>query len=341
MPGDLDRSAEIAARIASLVEARSGYIRDNGVPADFALPDANWAYDARNPFLQLYRRVVRCDAEAIGQLRGFTVMFSGFNLYEMALGPTKIVERLDGYTDGVIAEALSRNLPFVEAWQRQVAGLPERMIFRPPRRFGEIGHEVQGVIVNYDTWAYQQRIKLLIDSGIVAYLDARLADRGKLRVLEIGGGYGALATWFADAFPGLSYTVLDIPECLLFSALYLSLPRPETRVAWGLEPVDSGHRFTANYQAPTLTEPFDLVINTLSMSEMSESQVRYYCRLIRSQWLRDGGLFFEQNQDNRSHGMLSAQEIIAEEMPYRRSLDSAALAQGMANIWSCHPNLPT
>jgi hypothetical protein len=43
MPGDLDRSAEIAARIASLVEARSEYIRDNGVPADFALPDANWA----------------------------------------------------------------------------------------------------------------------------------------------------------------------------------------------------------------------------------------------------------------------------------------------------------
>jgi hypothetical protein len=207
--------------------------------------------------------------------------------------------------------------------------------------FGEIGHEVQGVIVNYDTWAYQERINLLIDSGIVAYLDARLEDRGKLRVLEIGGGYGALAAWFTDAFTGLSYTILDIPECLLFPALYLSLPRPRTPVAWGLEPVEGGHRFTPNYQAVGLNEPFDFVINTLSMSEMSESQVRYYCRLIRSQWLRDGGLFFEQNQDNRSHGMLSAQEIIAKELPYRRSLDSAALAQGMANIWSCHPNLPT
>lgn len=337
LPGDLDRARGVASRVASLVEARAEYIRENDIPSDFALPDANWAYDARNPFLQLYRRVLQCDAEAIGQLRGFTLMFSGFNLYEMALGPTRVRERLDGYTDTVVTEALSRNLPFVKAWQREVANRPGRMVFRPPRRFGEIGHEVQSVIVNYDTWAYQERINLLIDSGIVAYLDGQLRDRGKLRVLEIGGGYGALATWFADAFPGLSYTILDIPECLLFSALYLSMAHLQRPIAWGLEPLDDGHRFTPNYQAPGLTESFDLVINTLSLSEMSEFQVRYYCRLIRSHWLRDGGLFFEQNQDNRSHGMLSAQEILAEELPYRRSLDSAALAQGMANIWSCHP----
>jgi hypothetical protein len=234
---DLARAKEIARRAVELVEARRSYIETNGVDPAFAYPDANWAFDAPNAFVLLFKRVALCDAEAIGQLRGFTQVFSGFNLYEMVNGPSVVPEHLDGYTDEVIVGKLEQNLPYFAQWYALTEHLPYRCIFTPPRRFGEIGHDVRGVIVNHDTVAHQERINLLFESGVIAWLDRLAAERGELRILEIGGGYGALASWFRSAFPSCSYTIIDLPECLLFSGLYLSLSRPDMRVGWGVDAV--------------------------------------------------------------------------------------------------------
>jgi hypothetical protein len=336
---DLETARDIIDRAAALVDSRASFIESEGVDPAFAYPDANWAYSAPNAFVRLFKRVSRCDPEAIGQLRAFTQVFTGFNLYEMTNGPSRVPEHLDDYTDDVIAAALDRNPDYISRWERLVEDLPYRCIVAPPRRFGEIGHDVRGVIVNHDTVVYQERVKLLLESGAIAWLDQRATERREIRILEIGGGYGALASWFRSAFPSCSYTILDLPECLLFSGLYLSLSRPDVCTGWGVERVPFGLRFVPNYQADFLCESFDLVINTLSMSEMSTFQVRHYVSLMKSNWLQGNGLFFEQNQDNRHEGMLCAQDILSDEFAHRTMLGLTRehLTQGPANIWSLNP----
>jgi len=91
--------------------------------------------------------------------------------------------------------------------------------------------------------------------------------------------------------------------------------------------------------AEQLAEPFDLVINTLSMSEMSEYQVKRYLDLMKRAWLREGGLFFEQNMDNRPMGLQCAEALIGEEFPEHRSLRTHArfLREGSPNVWSLKP----
>ncbi len=338
---DIARAKEIAERAIDLVNSRAGYIEANGVDPGFAYPDANWAFDAPNAFVRLFKRVAICDTEAIGQLRAFTQVFAGFNLYEMVKGPSAVPEHLDGYSDAIIEGKLERNLPYFARWYALTEHLPYRCIFAPPRRFGEIGHEIRGVIVNHDTVAYQERINLLLEGGIIEWLDRLAAEKGEVKILEIGGGYGALATWFRSAFPSCSYTIIDLPECLLFSGLYLSLSRPDVRTGWGVDArVPFGLRFIPNYQADAVEESFDLVINTLSMSEMSIPQVRHYVSLMKTNWIKKQGLFFEQNQDNRHLGLICAQDIFAEEFHSRKSVSltgKTLLHHGMANLWSLGP----
>jgi hypothetical protein len=280
--------------------------------------------------------VARCDAEAIGQLRGYTQVFTGHHLYEGRRG-LPIAQTLEKYTDDVVAAALERyNPPYIALWQQLTADLPCRCIVAPPYRFGEVGHEIRGIIVSHDTVAYQERVSLLSEAGIVSWLDRLAAERGEIRVLEIGAGWGALAYWFRRAFPNCSYSIIDLPECLLFSSLYLSLARPDLRTGWGAEPVPFGIRFIPNYQADSVTEPFDLIINTLSMSEMSEVQVRHYVMLLKRYWMTEGGLLFEQNQDNRHLGFVCAREMLAEEFSSGKPLRVRGheLRKGVANLWS-------
>jgi hypothetical protein len=204
---------------------------------------------------------------------------------------------------------------------------------------GEVGHEIDGVIVNSDTCTYQERVNLIYSSGLGDWLDERLEMQGDLRICEIGGGYGALCRWFKQAYPAASYTIVDLPESLLFARLYLSLTRPDLTTTAGLANAKHGVRFVPNYMAEQLTEPFDLVINTLSMSEMSEYQIKKYASLMKAHWLTDRGMFFEQNQDNRAGGLQCAESVLQPEFPDRANLRShrGRLTNGSPNIWSLAP----
>jgi hypothetical protein len=336
-PSELARARTIAERIGVMVEERQGYVERNGIDPGFAYPDANWSFGGRNAFRELFARVARCDEAVIGQLRAFTQIFTGHHLYEVQRG-RPMIEEVASYTDEVVARALAQhNGPYLEAWRRLTADLPLRYLVSLPARLGEIGHDVNGIIVNHDSFAYQEeRVSLLVESGLVARLERLVAEKGEIKILEIGAGWGGLASWFKRVFPNCSYTIVDLPECLLFSSLYLALTRPDLGLGWSYEPVAFGFRFVPNYAADGLRESFDLVINTLSMSEMSEVQVRHYAALLKSHWLTEDGLFFEQNQDNRHLGFLCAGDILAAELPGRKRLSLRAhdLQKGVANLWS-------
>jgi hypothetical protein len=324
------------------VKDRPDYIRRHNIDPRFALPDANWSYDAPNEFVRLFRRVAEGDRQTLSHLRGLAPVFSGYHLYAVQSSEGLIAADIEfnDTLDQSIADRLrERNEPHVNEWQQLTYKIPRRFVFSPAPMLGEIGHDLDGVIVNNDTCTYQERVNLILGSGLADWLDRRIEATGELKICEIGGGYGALASWFKQAYPEASYTIIDLPESLLFSRLYLSLTRPDLRTSAGFSQAPRGFRFMPNYLAEGLTEPFDLVINTLSMSEMSEFQIRRYVELLKQHWLSEGGLFFEQNQDNRPMGLECAEQVFADEFARRLSLktDGQGYRNGSPNIWSMSP----
>jgi hypothetical protein len=336
------RARVICEEARASVLDRPEYIRRQGVDPRFALPDANWSYDAPNEFVQVFRRVCDADARTLEHLRGLSQAFTGYNIYEvcnsrgLSVANLELTDALDATTRDRLEK---RNGQQLELWQHMTQGVPRRFIVSPARLLGEVGHDVDGVLVNSDTCTYQERVNLIYASGIADWIDRTIAATGTVRICEIGGGYGALCSWFKQAFPEATYTIVDLPESLIFSRLYVSLTRPDLSTSVGLAEVPYGVRFIPNYMAEQLAQPFDLVINTLSMSEMSEYQVRRYLALMKTVWLKEGGLFFEQNMDNRPFGLQCAEAIIGEEFPERSSLrgHAAILREGSPNVWSLAP----
>ncbi len=339
---ELDRAKSICDEALGWVHNRDVYLREHGVDPRFALPDANWSYESPNEFVRLFRRVAEAEPQTLAHLRGLSQVFSGYNLYHVCngYGLSAASMELSPDLDEVIEERLEKhNQPHLDDWREMTQGIPRRFLFSPPAMMGEVGHEADGVIVNSDTCTYQERVNLIYSAGLGDWLDERLEMQGDLRICEIGGGYGALCHWFKQAYPAASYTIVDLPESLLFARLYLSMTRPDLVTSAGLATAKHGVRFVPNYMAEQLTEPFDLVINTLSMSEMSEYQIKKYATLMKQHWLTDRGMFFEQNQDNRPGGLQCAEVVLKPEFPEHATLRAlrGRLANGSPNVWSLAP----
>jgi putative sugar O-methyltransferase len=158
----------------------------------------------------------------------------------------------------------------------------------PPTRF--VGLPYRGRLISDDLVRYQRAITNLYNAGLLAS-----APNGRRRVfLEIGAGYGGLAHQLrrmieADA----KYVIIDLPEMLFFSAVFLRLNSPTRRIyvhdaatlATGeLDRIVAAHDIVLlpHYLVERLaTFPtIDVAINTLSMQEMPESQIRAYCAFL-------------------------------------------------------------
>ncbi len=60
------------------------------------------------------------------------------------------------------------------------------------------------------------------------YLESvRALGREPRRVLEIGGGYGALARVFKLAYPRVTYVIVDLPESLFYARCFLKCSNGE------------------------------------------------------------------------------------------------------------------
>jgi hypothetical protein len=320
------------------VVGRADYMTVCSVDKKFVLPSGNWDFEAPNEFVNLFKRIAKANELDINRLRFFTAVFSGYSLFEVTASAGLVASDIcfqEDIDQALTVKLSERNYVFVDEHHKLVADLPYEFIFRPPNMLGEIGHMVNGVLVNNDTNTYQERINLIWESGLGDLIRNRIEENGEVKVLEIGGGYGALAYWFKSAFLNSSYTIIDLPESLIFSRLYLSLTRPDIKTGFGLNETKCGVRFLPNYMAEQLEDAFDLVINTLSMSEMSEYQVRKYAQLIKTSWLNKGGIFFEQNQDNTHINLPFAQQILMSEFPHRTAIGKGeTLRNGYPNAWS-------
>jgi len=326
------REAERLGRaIVQAVNERDSIIAAEGLDPTFCLPAAAWRRDGENQVYPAYALLSRLDPADVRFLRVRAQGFSDYSLLYMdfcrgrsAMAP------IDSDIDSRIPPDPTPPT-IVLHWQLLVDQLPRRFWHERPHALGEAGWWVDGILLNWDTIVYQERMTLLYRSRILESL-ARIARAP--RILEIGGGYGALAHTLSNVFPGCSYTICDIPESLLFSGLYLKLATKKT-VELGM-PSPGMISLLPNYRFAQLDgQRFDLVINTLSLSEMTEHQATTYAtgikRLIGSE-----GVFFEQNHDNRRVGLIHCKDMLASVFPSRRSvaLTNVTMTRGEADVWA-------
>ena len=140
-----------------------------------------------------------------------------------------------------------------------------------------------------------------MDSGLAQPLHAEKQDlkagilgglfesgAGRRIVLEIGAGWGGLAYHLKSLCPNVTYIIIDLPQCLLFSALYLrTLFEHASIVRYGDKPltellVDSvkyDFVFLPHYCLGDFNPPrIDLTINIASFQEMTTKQVSDYVK---------------------------------------------------------------
>ncbi len=351
-PGEHEEARRICSSIRGLVERRSDYVTQHRLDPQIADPGANWAKDADNAIHQLYQLVVRGEMEVLNKLRLYTQPFTGYQLAALSMRPT---EQTSSYLSQDFEAGLEKLLATPDDWvgRYRVATrfIPKKMAVSYPWRFGEIGWQIDGRVANHDIYSYQERINLMFESGILECLGQRIARGGRVQVLEIGGGYGGLAFGLASLFErGVNYIICDLPESLLFSALYLHLTLPEHRhtIFDGQLPLDLSEQpgchfvYVPNYmldEVLTHVTAVDLAINTLSLVEMTPSQVRYYCERVQRLIGRQG-MFFEQNHDGRWINFLDTKPILAEYFPHQTKILARTipvLTKGQADIWSNEP----
>lgn len=239
-------------------------------------------------------------------------------------------------------DILGKVSPCADEYRRHVRNVPKRYLVRTPRTFGEIGIEVDGLLVNPDIILCQSRINGMLCSGVLDKLDADIRRRGKARVLEIGPGYGPLGQALRTIYGHrLEYIAVDLPSILYNSSIYLSvlangegchLLLPGEKV-----PETFRFLFVANYLLDELADslgPIDLGLNTMSFPEMSPAQVGGYALFLK-RTLRADGVVFDENHANKPHHT-DSKAILAEVFGHRKKVSSELVATKYwcQDVWS-------
>ena len=285
-------------------------------------PDAGWHPAAKGSIEHdgstrnsntSFRLLALRDRDIIRKMRLYCQAFTGYQLatLEMAGKRPWLSRKLPDDWDETLKILAGPPPATLINYAKVSYSLPKELRVVPPRKFGEIGWQVGETIVNDDTYVYQQIISLMYENGLIDYLQERLSKNGFLQIVEIGGGYGALAYYLTRIFEGhVHYALIDIPESLAFASIYCSTLFPDMDY-WVIEntesftlPCEPGFTFIPNMLYHNLSVDdslVDLCINTGSMAEMSATQVDDYCESI-GRFMGDTGIFFEQNHSEHPLG---------------------------------------
>jgi SAM-dependent methyltransferase len=176
-----------------------------------------------------------------------------------------------------------------------VHGLPEQYLLSAPQCLGEYGLPVDGRIVNMTLMRMQRVVRTLYFQNVLPALIGRRAT-----VLEIGGGYGCLAYHLSRILENSTYVIVDLPETLLYSAVYLTIAAPQKRVLlWdrnfkNIAAEDFDFVLVPNYALDDLANlQFDCTVNVASFQELASEQLDTYLDFVRAHskclysWNRD------------------------------------------------------
>lgn len=117
----------------------------------------------------------------------------------------------------------------------------------------------------------------------------KLPER-RFKVLEIGAGYGGLARALKLRWAQMSYVIIDIPESLYFSSVFLRLNFPKSKCCFVTDASclsgfieDFDFVFVPTILAESLAgSEFTLFCNTASLGEMRNSVIRYWMDFVQN-----------------------------------------------------------
>ncbi|MCP3391900.1 putative sugar O-methyltransferase [Bradyrhizobium sp. CCGB12] len=330
------RAQRLGAAITNSVRRRRELIASSAeINEGFAMPAANWDAEAANDYLRCYTLLATLTPQEIRLLRFRAQNFTGNNLGRM--GPGVGTSGTNPVADDLATKwSKEQRDQVVSHWQALTKDLPSQFVLNAPNILGECGWWWRNQILNVDIVDYQERMSLIALSGVLERFHGR-----SLRILEIGGGYGALCLGVLNALKPTQYVICDLPESLLFSGLYLTVALDrDVRLAGTEISIDQSSIgevcLLPNYLAQTHLrgQQFDLVINTLSMSEMSPHQVKIYAELI-SNAIGSHGVFFEQNHNNKPSGLIDCKDYLPPFFRKQETVEaSIPIIRGLASAWS-------
>jgi putative sugar O-methyltransferase len=145
-------------------------------------------------------------------------------------------------------------------------------------------------------------------------LERALGGRPAWRILEIGGGYGALAAKLRRINAGSRLVLIDLPETLAVQHWYLVSAMPGARLIGYQEYCNLGVQ-SALEQADVLLLPpaaiaelpariFDAAINIRSFAEMTTDYVRFYVSEIERTLKKNGIFYYVNRLQKKSSGDL-------------------------------------
>ncbi|MFA5778959.1 MAG: putative sugar O-methyltransferase [Elusimicrobiota bacterium] len=292
-------------------------LREHNISYKDYEPRKNW--DRKNPALSDWVKfndyiLENPDYDIINKLRWFTGAFTGhpllkdFTFHNFLSGRNKLLNLPN--TSLIDISNISYN-PRRYNWRWYENFLPRKYQIKTPNILGELGYLYKDIICNLDTKDYFERISILNECGVLPYLENRSKEEKKgITFLEIGAGYGFLSYLLMQAIPTNRYFVIDIPESLLFSSIYLSIVFPDRNLIYidnvKIEDLNQdGIYFIPNMFWNEISQKMkdvDIVLNTLSFHEMPSCAVEDYAdkvkKIFKSNNQVSPGFIFEQNLDN-------------------------------------------
>jgi putative sugar O-methyltransferase len=200
----------------------------------------------------------------VEKLREHCYHLTGLRSYEYRSHHAHVKKRFEGKLNAL--RALDRHGLFV----------PES------REMGGFGHEIDGSLVNVDTLKFYESLTAMDQAGL---LDRPRRDT-RMIVLEIGAGWGGFAYQFKTLFPKVCYVLVDLPQTLLVSSVYLKTVFPNAKcLMYGEPSFDSAWNalrtydivFLPHYALPHLSiQGIELGVNMVSFQEMTVAQVVGY-----------------------------------------------------------------
>jgi hypothetical protein len=189
------------------------------------------------------------------------------------------------------------------AWRQQAAPIESKAFdFSIPR--GRNGYSRFGYTFGRRRTAYDYLRAQYHLACIAPHLPAEIRTGARrLAAIEIGPGTGLLALAIKQLLPNSAFVLVDLPETLAFSSIFLTMVSPDTRFLF----LDGFERNPDSWKECdfTLITPeaarrlppasIDLALNTDSMQEMELPAIRdYFTRLRRL--LRPPALFYSSNR---------------------------------------------
>jgi len=150
------------------------------------------------------------------------------------------------------------------------------LLVSEPEILGGFGFKIENKFVNRDTLKFYECMIAMQKSNLINANN----NKNESIICEIGGGWGGFAHCFCTIFPNTKYVIVDLPNTLIFSYLFLSELFPEKKVklfnyeAKSTEECD--FLLIPNTEFDKYDGSIDGAINICSFQEMTSSQVSDY-----------------------------------------------------------------